>query len=105
MPSSAAARRNPTNHPWSPSKRVRDDQEMERLRGLRNSIKRAVAANLTRLRLDRGLGYEQLGRAVGVSASALDLIERRVTTPNETTLIKLADYYNVRVGDFYRKTE
>jgi transcriptional regulator with XRE-family HTH domain len=54
---------------------------------------------ITLLRYERGLSRAQVGRAVGVSAKQLGLIERGEAVPRPATAKALANFYGVTVAE------
>ena len=53
------------------------------------------AKTLTLLRQDRNITQEELGKAIGVSRSAVGMYERGERHPDYETLEKIADFFNV----------
>ena len=60
---------------------------------------RCVGANLTRLRLDRGLSQTALAERAGLSPEAVGQVERGVVVPRTRTLIALAQVLGTTLGD------
>jgi transcriptional regulator with XRE-family HTH domain len=60
-----------------------------------------VGDNLQLLREERGLSMRALAKSSGLSANALSMIERGLTSPSVSTLYKLADALNVPVTAFF----
>ena len=58
-----------------------------------------IAANLSRLRLDRGLTQQELAAKAGLSRGTVGKIERAVTLPHAGTVRALAKALEVRVAD------
>ena len=52
---------------------------------------------LKRLRSEKKITQEQLGKAIGVSQQAVNSYENTETQPDFNTLVKIADYFNVTV--------
>lgn len=67
--------------------------------------KRALAANLRRLRVARHLSLSQLARATGVSKATLSGIERGRANPTVETLAALAGELRVAVGELLEPPE
>jgi transcriptional regulator with XRE-family HTH domain len=57
------------------------------------------------LRERRNLSLRDLSKKSGVSANALSLIERNRTSPTVSTLVAIANAFNVKVNDFFSDTE
>ncbi|MDD7408912.1 MAG: helix-turn-helix transcriptional regulator [Anaerovoracaceae bacterium] len=51
--------------------------------------------SLKELRAEKGITQKQLGDAVGVTQQAINSYENSDTQPEYSTLIKLADFFNV----------
>ena len=62
-----------------------------------------VGAQLKRLREDRQISMRTLARASNLSANALSMIERGLTSPSVSTLMKLAGALEVPVTAFFRR--
>ena len=60
---------------------------------------RCVGANLTRLRLDRGLSQAALAERAGLSGAAVGQVERGVVVTRTRTLIALAQVLGTTLGD------
>jgi len=60
------------------------------------------AANLRKLRLDKGLTQEQAAKKLGVSAQSVSRWETGVTFPDILLLPEIAKLYNVLVDDLFR---
>lgn len=52
---------------------------------------------LKKLRADKRITQEQLGRAVGVSQQSINSYENTETQPDFVILVKIADYFNVTI--------
>ncbi len=61
-----------------------------------------VGQRLKRLREERGVSMRSLARTSGLSANALSMIERGLTSPSVSTLNKLAGAMEVPVTAFFR---
>ena len=59
-----------------------------------------IAANVARLRLDRGLTQEKLAERAGISRIALGKIERGAVVPRPRSLSALGRALQVPVGDY-----
>ncbi len=68
-------------------------------RGLTLTDERRIAANLSRLRLDRGLTQQELATKAGLSRGTVGKIERAATLPHAGTVRALARALEVRVAD------
>lgn len=51
--------------------------------------------NLRLLRKEQGLSLKQLGEIIGVAESTISLYETGKRQPDQTTLLKIADYFDV----------
>jgi transcriptional regulator with XRE-family HTH domain len=60
------------------------------------------AANLRRLRLERGLTQEQLGLDAGMTMADIGAIETQGREPRVTTIAKLAAALDVDPGELFR---
>ena len=60
-----------------------------------DEIRARLAANLRRLRGERGISQERLALEAGVDRTMLSKIERRISNPSIETLLKLANRLNV----------
>ena len=58
-----------------------------------------VGANIKRLRVNKGITQEQLGRAIGVSSQAVSKWENKTALPDIVTLPALADYFCVSIDE------
>lgn len=54
-----------------------------------------LSQRLAKLRSERDLTFEEVGRAIGKSPSTINLIERNQRNPSLPTLLKLANFYEV----------
>ena len=64
-----------------------------------------VGGLLRRLREERGISMRELSRISGLSANALSMIERGLTSPSVSTLYRLTDALNVPITALFRQTE
>ena len=62
-----------------------------------------VGSRLRILREERGVSMRALGRRSGLSANALSMIERGLTSPSVSTLHKLANALEVPITAFFRQ--
>lgn len=62
-----------------------------------------VGARLRQLRDERDVSMRALARRSGLSANALSMIERGLTSPSVSTLIKLANALQVPITAFFRQ--
>ncbi len=62
-----------------------------------------VGARLRVLREERGVSIRALGRRSGLSANALSMIERGLTSPSVSTLHKVASALEVPITAFFRQ--
>ena len=62
-----------------------------------------VGHRLKELREERGISMRSLARASALSANALSMIERGLTSPSVSTLTKIAGALEVPVTAFFRK--
>ncbi len=53
--------------------------------------------NLKMLRKEKALGQVQLAKAIGVSKGIISLWENGLREPNMSSLIALAEYFNVTI--------
>ena len=61
--------------------------------------KTELAARLKQLRAEHGLSLSQLARATGISSSFLSLIEQAQSDITIGRLVRLAEFYDVELGD------
>jgi transcriptional regulator with XRE-family HTH domain len=66
-------------------------------------LKRAMAANVRRLRLARGMSQEDLAERSGLSARYVSSIERAVVAASVTVLGQLADALQVDPCELIRR--
>ncbi|MDE7395695.1 MAG: helix-turn-helix domain-containing protein [Clostridiales bacterium] len=60
-------------------------------------MKASFGEILKELRMEKGLGQEQLAKAIAVSKGIISLWENGLREPTMTSLIALADYFNVSI--------
>jgi transcriptional regulator with XRE-family HTH domain len=63
------------------------------------TVREQFAANLRRIRKQRGLSQEDLGARAGLHRTAIGLLERGGRTPRIDTLIKLAQALPAEIDD------
>ncbi len=78
------------------------DEENMRRSKYRAAMYRALVDNIVRLRNERTISQSQLGRATGIGHQRISLIEIRRMRPTDSMIVKIAEYFNVRVGELYR---
>ncbi len=54
-----------------------------------------IGRNIAKLRVSRGLSQGDLGREIGLTASAISNIENAISYPSVDTLIRFASYFSV----------
>jgi transcriptional regulator with XRE-family HTH domain len=57
--------------------------------------------NLRLLRSQKKLSLDAVADVVGVNASTLSRIERGIQHPNKETATKIANYYDISIGDVF----
>ena len=62
-------------------------------------IRENIALNTRRYRLRKGLKQEELAELIEMSQQHISLIEKAQSMPKITTLMKLAEVFNVKVDD------
>jgi transcriptional regulator with XRE-family HTH domain len=65
----------------------------------------SVGPLLKRLREERGISIRELSRLSGISANALSMIERGLTSPSVSTLYRLTDALNIPITALFRQDE
>lgn len=65
----------------------------------------SVGPLLKQLRGERGISIRQLSRLSGISANALSMIERGLTSPSVSTLYRLTDALNIPITALFRQDE
>lgn len=68
----------------------------------KNTLSIDVGARLRQLRAERGVSMRYLARASGLSANALSMIERGLTSPSVSTLSKISGALQVPITAFFR---
>lgn len=56
-----------------------------------------IGINISRLRIERGITQEQLGRDIGLTASAISNIECGRSVPSVDTLCRFSELFGVKV--------
>ncbi len=64
-----------------------------------------VGQLLRQLREERGISIRELSRKSGLSANALSMIERGLTSPSVSTLYRLTDALNVPITALFRQDQ
>jgi len=64
-----------------------------------------VGQLLRQLRNERGISLRELSRLSGLSANALSMIERGLTSPSVSTLYRLTDALNVPITALFRQDQ
>ncbi len=54
-----------------------------------------IGGNISKLRVDRGLTQENLGKQIGLTPSAISNIENAISYPSVDTLIRFASFFSV----------
>ncbi len=62
-----------------------------------------VGQLLRQLREERGISIRELGRISGLSANALSMIERGLSSPSVSTLYRLTDALNIPITALFRQ--
>ncbi len=70
----------------------------------REAVSVDVGSRLRKLREERGLSLRALARASGLSANALSMIERGLSSPSVSTLYKLSTALRVPITAFFRES-
>jgi transcriptional regulator with XRE-family HTH domain len=68
-----------------------------------NELKADLAANLKRLRAERGYAQDSLALDSGVHRTMLSKIERCISNPSLDTLVKLANTLDVTVSELLKQ--
>ena len=58
-----------------------------------------IGASIKRLRLEKGISQENLGKTIGVTHAAISFWENGVNIPNVLDCWKIADYFNVSIDE------
>lgn len=67
-------------------------------------IRRAVAANMRRARMARGVSLREMSAGTGLSTALLSQIEREVANPTVAALVRVAVYLDLSFSDLTRVT-
>ena len=62
-------------------------------------VRQTLAANVKRIRLEKGVSQERAALEAGIDRTLLSKIERQITNPSLETLLRLANYLEVNVSD------
>ncbi len=65
----------------------------------------SVGQLLKQLRTERGISIRELSRKSGLSANALSMIERDLTSPSVSTLYRLTDALNIPITALFRQDQ
>lgn len=68
------------------------------------AVRSAVAANMRRARLVRGVSLREMSSATGLSTALLSQIEREVANPTVSVLVRIATYLDLSFSDLTRVT-
>lgn len=63
-----------------------------------------IGINISRLRIERGITQEQLGRDIGLTASAISNIECGRSVPSVDTLCRFSELFGVKVDTILSDT-
>jgi len=63
-----------------------------------------ISERLKKIREERGLSIRALGRLSGLSANALSVIERGLSSPSVSTLYKISTALEIPVTAFFEET-
>ena len=72
---------------------------------IRNAESVDVGGRLRMLREERGVSMRALARQSGLSANALSMIERGLTSPSVSTLTKISTALGIPITAFFRQAE
>ena len=64
-----------------------------------------LGQQIRRLRQERGISIRELGRLSGLSANALSMIERGLTSPSVSTLYRMTDALSVPITALFRQDD
>ncbi len=64
-----------------------------------------MVKNLKKLRTEQGVSQQALASAIGISQQSVNKYENHSVEPDITTLISIADYFNVTVDYLVGRTE
>ena len=65
-------------------------------------LRRRVAQNLRRLRIESGLSQEDLADRAGLNRNYIGMVEREENSPTVDTLEALADALEIDAAEFFR---
>jgi transcriptional regulator with XRE-family HTH domain len=68
------------------------------------AVRGAVAANMRRARLARGVSLREMSSGTGLSTALLSQIEREVANPTVSVLVRIATYLDLSFSDLTRVT-
>ncbi len=70
-----------------------------------NAMENKFKNNLKQLRLEKGIGQVSLAKQIGVSKGIISLWENGLREPNMSSLIALANFFDVSIDFLVGKTE
>lgn len=65
------------------------------------SVRRCIADNIKKFRLEKGLSVEDIGNAIGKSGKTVSAWEVGRGQPDADTMIRLCRLFDVDIADFY----
>lgn len=68
------------------------------------AVRTAVAANMRRTRMARGVSLREMAAGTGLSTALLSQIEREVANPTVSVLVRIATYLDLSFSDLTRVT-
>lgn len=68
------------------------------------AVRSAVAANMRRARMARGVSLREMASGTGLSTALLSQIEREVANPTVSVLVRIATYLDLSFSDLTRVT-
>ncbi|MEZ5248725.1 MAG: XRE family transcriptional regulator [Ilumatobacteraceae bacterium] len=69
-----------------------------------HAVRGAVAANMRRARLARGVSLREMSAATGLSTALLSQVEREAANPTVTVLVRIASFLELSFSDLTRVT-
>jgi XRE family transcriptional regulator, regulator of sulfur utilization len=69
-----------------------------------HAVRSAVAANMRRARVARGVSLREMSAATGISTALLSQVEREVANPTVTVLVRIASFLDLSFSDLTRIT-
>lgn len=69
-----------------------------------HAVRTAVAANMRRARLARGISLREMSAATGLSTALLSQVEREVANPTVSVLVRIASFLDLSFSDLTRIT-